>query len=134
MGDIGNMDQTPIPYEFLNGTFYDFKGVETIWVKETRSGWDKRCATLMVYVAADGFPYCRPLLIFKGTSGPKNTTIRFEMRRYDERVRVQWNPKAYCNSEVMVKWLKEQYAFATPIFFNRKKPHPRLLSLDVFSA
>ncbi|KAF6238793.1 hypothetical protein HO173_003300 [Letharia columbiana] len=97
------MDQTPVPYEFLNGTSYDFKGAETVWVKETRSGWDKRCATLMVYVTADGFPHCRPLLIFKGTNGPKNSTIRSEMKQYDERVKVQWNPKAYYNSEVIIK-------------------------------
>ena len=88
----------------------------------------------MVYVTADGIPHCRPLLIFKGSTGEKNSTIKKEMRQYDERVRVQWNPKAYCNSDVMVKWLREQYAYASPTFFDRKKPHPRLLSLDVFKG
>lgn len=57
------------------------------------------------------------------------------MRPYDDRVQVQWNPKAHCNSEAMVKWLREQYAYATPsTFYNCKKPHPRLLSLDVFKG
>ena len=40
--EIANMDQTPIAFEFLSGRTYDFKGSKTIWVKEQRSGWDRR--------------------------------------------------------------------------------------------
>ena len=52
--DIGNMDQTPIAYEFLDSHCYDFKSAKTVWIKTHRSGWDKRQATLMIYVSADG--------------------------------------------------------------------------------
>lgn len=54
------------------------------------------------------------------------------MTQYDSGVIVQWNPKAYCNSEVMIRWLKYQYKYATNGF-----PMPstqRFLSSDVFSG
>lgn len=107
--DIDNMDQTPIAYEFLQGHCYDFKGAKTVWVKTHRSGWDYCQATLMIYVSADGVLRCKPLIIFKGSPGPKNSTIRKEMTKYDSGVIVQWNKKAYCNGDVMISWLQNQY-------------------------
>lgn len=96
------MDHTSIAYEFLIGHSYDFKGAKTVWVKTHRNGWNYRQATLMIYVFADGVPRCKPLLILKGTVGPKNSIIRKEMTKYDSDVVVQWNPKAYCNDQVMI--------------------------------
>ena len=64
LSEIANIDQTPIAFEFLSGRTYDFKGSKTIWVKEQRSGWDRRQATLQVCVYADGVMRCKPLLIF----------------------------------------------------------------------
>ena len=127
---IGNMDQTPIPYEFLDGAVYDFKGAKTVWIKQSRSGWEKRCATLMIYVSADGLKHCRPLLIFKGQG--KHANIKREMKKYHRDVVVQWNKKAYCNNEIMLYWLKHMYRTATPDFTEAKPP--RLLSLDVFAG
>ena len=126
------MDQTPIAYEFLQGQCYDFKGAKTVWMKIARSGWDYRQATLMIYISADGINRCKPLLIFKGKDGQKNTRIRKEMTMYDPGVTVQWNPKAYCNAEVMIRWLKTQYKFATVGFTTPSTA--RFLSLDVFSG
>jgi len=54
LSEIGNMDQTPLAFDFLSTWTYDAKGSRTIWVKESRSGWDKRKATLQVCVYADG--------------------------------------------------------------------------------
>jgi hypothetical protein len=51
---IANMDQTPLPFEYLSGKTYACKGDKTIWVKVTRSGWDKQQATLVLTVFADG--------------------------------------------------------------------------------
>ena len=48
------MDQTPLQFEFLDSKCYDMKGVKTVWVKSHGFGWDKRQATLMVHVTADG--------------------------------------------------------------------------------
>jgi hypothetical protein len=44
--EIANMDQTPIAFEFLSGRTYELKGAKTVWIKEQRSGWDRRQATL----------------------------------------------------------------------------------------
>ena len=86
----------------------------------------------MIYVSANGIKRCKPLLIFKGTSGSKNHRIKKKMTQYDPGVVVQWNPKAYCNSEVMIKWLKQQYKYATEGFTTPTTK--RLLTLDVFSG
>ena len=43
----------------------------------------------MIYVSADGVNRCKPLLIFKGQDGPKNSRIRKEMIMYDPGVIVQ---------------------------------------------
>lgn len=42
LSNIFNIDETPIPFEYLSGRTYDIIGSKTIWVKESRSGWDKR--------------------------------------------------------------------------------------------
>jgi hypothetical protein len=52
--EIGNIDQTPILFEFLDNETYDTKGVKTIFVKQTGSGWDRRQATLQIMVHVDG--------------------------------------------------------------------------------
>ena len=109
------MDQTPISYEFLQGQCYDFKGAKTIWIKTHRSGWDKRQAILIVYVSADGVNRCNLLLIFQGQDVVKNSRIKKEMQQYDSGVVVQWNSKAYCNTKVMIRWLKQLYKFATTV-------------------
>ena len=87
--DIGNIDQTPIEYKFLQGHCYDFKGAKTVWMKIARSGWNYRQATLMIYVSANGIKRCKPFFIFKGTSGPKNHRIKKEITQYDPGVVVQ---------------------------------------------
>ena len=38
LGDISNIDQTSIAYEFPDGNCYDFKGEKTVWIKTARSG------------------------------------------------------------------------------------------------
>ena len=125
------MDQTPIAYEFLQGQCYDFKGAKTVWIKTHRSGWDKRQATLMIYVSADGINRCKPLLIFKGQDRTKCSRIKKVMTQYDSGVVVQWDPKAYCNGKVMCRWLKQQYKYATLGLHNANTR--RFLSLDVFA-
>ena len=62
---IANMDQTPLPFEYLCGRTYSCKGDKTIWAKSIRSGWDKRQATLVLTVFADGIPYVKPDIFLK---------------------------------------------------------------------
>jgi hypothetical protein len=64
LSKIANMDQILIAFEFLFKKTYDFKGSKTVWLKEARSGWDWRQATLQLCVFANRIQRSRPLLIF----------------------------------------------------------------------
>jgi len=99
--NICNMDQTPIPFEYLEGQTYNQIGDKTIWIQASRSGWDKRQGTLQLNIFADGVPWVKPLLFFRGQgTGP---TMGPERMRYDDRVVVKFNPTAYANSSNMLE-------------------------------
>jgi hypothetical protein len=63
---ILNVDETPIPFEYLDLKTYNIRGATTVSVRTDRSRWDKRQATLILYIFADGVPRIKPKLIFKG--------------------------------------------------------------------
>jgi hypothetical protein len=111
--DIDNINQTLIAYEFLQKQCYDFKKAKIVWIKTHRSRWDKRQATLMIYVSADDINRCKSLLIFKNKDDTKCSRIKKKMTQYDLRVVIQWDSKTYCNDKVMIRWLKNQYKYAT---------------------
>jgi hypothetical protein len=98
LSEIANMDQTPISFEFLDNKTYDTKGVKTVFVKQTGSGWDRRQATLQIIVHADGIQRCKPLLVFHGKNldyrqKPKSSNLKKEYKFYDPRVEVMFNPR-----------------------------------------
>jgi hypothetical protein len=99
---IINLDEIPLPFEFLSGYTYDFKGVNTVAGKSERSGWDKRQATIILYIMADGSTPFKPVFIFQG----KETVAKRE--HYDDRVDVHFNETAY-NKNLFRKWLKHTY-------------------------
>jgi hypothetical protein len=142
LSEIANMDQTPISFEFLDNKTYDTKGVRTVFVKQTGSGWDRRQATLQILVHADGIQRCKPLLVFHGKNQdhkqkPVSSNLKKEYKLYDSRVEVMFNPKAWSNTDLMVEWIKHLYTSSTNYpFFPRHSTQrpPRLLSLDVFSG
>ena len=87
------MDQTPIAFEFLNSRTYDTKGIRTVFVKQTGSGWNQQQATLQILVYTDSIQRYKPLLIFysknkdhrqKPVLGP----LRRKYKLYDLRVEV----------------------------------------------
>jgi hypothetical protein len=112
------MNPISIAYEFLQDHLYDFKNVKTVRVKTHRSEWDYRQTTQMLYVFADDIARCKSLFIFKSKNEIKNNTIKKEMSKYDKRVVIQWNSKAYCNAIVMIRWLRQQYKYVTEKFIN----------------
>ncbi|KAM4056555.1 SAP domain-containing protein [Hirsutella rhossiliensis] len=59
---ILNLDETPIPFEYLDGYTYEQRGARTIDGKSDRSGWNKRQATLILYIFADGIQRLKPKL------------------------------------------------------------------------
>ena len=65
LSGILNIDQTPLPWEYLEGKTDEFKGKKTVWVRSKRSGWGKRQATIQLTAFADGNPRVKPLIIFR---------------------------------------------------------------------
>ena len=63
---IANMDQTPLPFCFTDGTTYDQTGAQTVWVRGGASGLDKRQCTVQLTIFADGRARVKPLIIFRG--------------------------------------------------------------------
>jgi hypothetical protein len=100
---IINLDETPLPFEFLSGYSYDFKGASTVADKSERSGWDKRQATIILFIMADDSTLFKPVIIFHG----KGTVVKRET--YDARVQVEFNETAYNNEGLFQQRLKEVY-------------------------
>jgi len=96
LSNICNMDQTPIPFEYLDGRTYNQQGDKTIWVQRSKqSGWDKRQATIQLTIFADGISRVKSLVFFRGQG--IGASIQAEKQRYDPRVVVKFNAKAYAN-------------------------------------
>lgn len=125
LSNIINMDQTPLPFEYLEGQTYNTIGDRTIWVQGSQSGWDKRQGTVQLTVFADAIPRVKPLVFFRG-QGIGGGVVK-EMESYDPRVVVKFNMKAYANSENFLEWIDEQLI---PVLDNQ----PTLLALDLFAA
>jgi hypothetical protein len=132
LSEIANIDQTPLCFEFNNRRTYAKKGSQTVWVKEQRSGWNKRQATLELTVHADGFPHTPPLLMFKGKEINNSKARKEEMARYPKGIAVIFNPKAYANSENLKQWARQQYKWGSA--YSPSDKEPRLLVLDAFAA
>jgi hypothetical protein len=100
---IINLDETPLPFEFFNGYSYDFKGAIIVAGRFERSGWEKRQATIILYIMADGSTPFKPVIIFHG----KETVAKRE--HYDERVEVHFNETVYNNEELFYSWLRDTF-------------------------
>jgi len=131
LDSICNMDETPLPFEYLDGQTYADKGSHTVQVKATGSGWDKRQATLVLCIFRSGKNRLRPLIIFKGKENYSGTRRKYyqpkridEMSQYDTRVIVHWNETAYANADLLIEWITDYLVPVLP-------SGPRLLALDV---
>jgi hypothetical protein len=102
---ILNVDEIPLPFEFLSGYTYDWKEVTTVAGKSDRNGWDKRQATIILHIMANGNTPFKPVLIFHG----QRTIITKKQPHYDPRVDVYFNPTTYHNKEMFLEWLKDTY-------------------------
>ena len=121
--NIFNVDETPLPFEYLYVSTYNTIGDKTIWVKESRSGWDKRMASLVLCVFADGFNRVPPLVIFHG----KGKVYQMEKDLYHLGILVELNEKAYMNGELFYKYIQEHII---PVLGGRLS----LFALDLCSA
>lgn len=131
LDSICNMDETPLPFEFLDGQTYADKGSHSVQLKASNSGWDKQQATLVLTIFGSGRPQVRPMIIFKGKEKYEGRKSRFYQRKraeeeawYDPWVAVCWNETAYANSDLMIDWIENLLVPTLPL-------GPRLLVLDV---
>ena len=106
LSNILNLDETPIPFEYLEGRTYDIKGSKTIAGKTDGSGWDKRQATLILYIFADGIPRIKPKLIFHGKTG--DAIAKKEGHMWSKNVTVLFNPTAYNNELIFSQFIYEE--------------------------
>jgi hypothetical protein len=106
LSHILNMDQTPLPWEYLTGITYEFKGSKTVWVKSKTSGWDKRQATIQLTIFADGVARVKPLIIFRGAEENARAPRKKEEARYDPRVVTKFNLNGYANIAIILFWLE----------------------------
>jgi hypothetical protein len=133
LSEMGNMDQTPLAFDFMGSRTYESKGVKTVFQKESRSGWDKRQCTLQVAVYGDGVLRCRPLLLFHGAEKGDSRRVA-EVRRYHPEVEVLWNPKAWANEKTMLYWIKHMWRLSSANSDHGIEAEPRFLALDAFKA
>lgn len=123
-GCIINIDETPMPFEYLDGYTYEIKGSKTISGKSDRSGWNKRQATLILYIFADGIQRLKPKIIFHGR--PDGRIFEDECHLYSSDVTVEFNETDYNNEELLRQWISNELA----LILNGKE---HLLVMDVGS-
>ena len=126
--DLANMDQTPLPFVLDDNKTYEKKGSKEVWLASGASGLEKRQCTVQMTVFADGSTL-PPLIIFRG----KGIRISADERNnWDRRVKVTFQPKAWCDEDVMKKWIQEDWN----VFLNPLTPGSsgKILTADVHAA
>lgn len=123
LSNICNLDETPLPFEYLSGRTYNPIGAKTVWVKETRSGWDKRQASLVLCVFADGINRLPPMIIFHGLG----ERLGDEWEKYHPGVIVEFNEKAYMNDVLFLKYIQ---LHLIPVLEGR----PSLFAIDLCTS
>jgi hypothetical protein len=102
-----NVDETPVPFSIDSGSTWELQGAKSVPVKTPRSGWDKRKATLILYIFGDGICRLQPTLIFHGESGEKSRISKAEQHLYAPGIKVIYNTHAYNNEELFKLWVEE---------------------------
>lgn len=113
LGDIANMDQTPLPFVLDDGTTYDKKGSKEVWAVSGSSDLEKRQCTVQLTIFGDGVSRVRPTIIFRGKGKRINAE---ERKKWDRRVKVYFQPNAWCDENVMKEWTSDEWGnlFSNP--------------------
>ena len=130
LGDISNMDQTPLPFVLNDGKTYDVTGANEVWCASAASGLDKRQCTVQLTAFADGISRVRPLVIFRGQG---KRISKKESDAWDSRVKVMFQPNAWCDEEIMKAWIESEW---NNVFTNKPTPGStgKILVLDMHRA
>lgn len=101
----------PLEFSQYGKRSYNEKGAGSCWISGAKVDLSKRFATLNLIFCAEAPQTIRPGIIFRLTPDPKDCTIpidpkiKKEMGKYDERVLVQYDVKAYACEEVCLSIL-----------------------------
>ena len=123
LSNILNMDQIPLPWEYLEGKTYELKGKRTVWVKSKKSGWHTT-GDDPAYNLCRWSSQSKAALIFAAS---KSAARRQVALHYDPLVVVEFNKKANANTEIIVFWLEK---LLLPVLGN----HPTLLIMGILRS
>ena len=122
MGQIGNMDKTPIWLDMPRNYIVEQKGAKQvpIWT----SGCEKQCITVMLGITADGHKL-PPFLIFKRKTPPKTPK---NAKLFPTDVLIQHQENGWMMHELMLDWLENVWGRRPRALLNLSS----MLCLDTF--
>ena len=89
--DLGNMDQTLLPFVMDGNRTYEKTGADKVWIASGHSNLEKRQYTVQLTTFADG-SVLPPLLIFCGKGFQINPAGK---KQWDRRGKVTFQPNAW---------------------------------------
>ncbi|KAK9788960.1 putative SAP domain-containing protein [Seiridium cardinale] len=117
---IINLDETPMPFELLDGYTYAFLSSKTVVAKTGRSGWGNRQLTLIPYITADGEDHFDWWVIFHGTpTNEGGKILAREQRYYALGIKVKFNDTAWNNEVLMEEWIESDLAYYWTVSMKR---------------
>ncbi len=119
LSGIVNVDRTPLGFDFI-GSKCEMNGGMPVWIKN--HGIRRQC-TVQLAVHADGVLRFKPLVVFEGLGTRIEKTS--ELKEWDSRVDVTFQPKALVDEGVMIEWIKRHYSGQIA---------SQMLVLDVYKA
>jgi hypothetical protein len=124
-----NIDQVPINFNNQRETTYEVEGATRVWVAGSDRGdadLKRMCtAHLLIQCAPAGTIQPKPLLLFRGQG---KRISGDEASRWDKRVHVMFQPKAWVDADVAQKWIVQ----CAIKYMNKGKRH--LVFMDNLNA
>ena len=105
----------PLPFVIDDNRTYEMTGADKVWIASGQSGLEKFQCNIQLTIFANGSAL-PPLLIFHGKWLQINPA---EKKQWDRRIKVSFQPKAWCDETIMKKWVEED---GNNIFHNQSTP------------
>ncbi len=119
LGQIGNMDETPMSFDMPVASTVNFAGEKTVCIKTT--GHEKANFTVVLGCMADGTKL-KPMLIFKRKTMPKD--------EFPPGVIIAIQPKGWMNESCLQQWITDSWLQRPGAALGKKS----LLVWDMFRA
>ena len=100
------MNQTPLPFILDDKITYEITGSKDVCCRSGAYGLDKRQATAQITLFTDGKPRVKPAVIFRGKGKRLKAT---EKNAWDKRVTVYFQENAWCDEDIMLKWIHNNW-------------------------